>query len=159
MAEVFSLNQLQYKINFLRSKNKNLVVVVTNGCFDILHVGHIRYLQKAKQLGDILVVGINSDASVKKIKESNRPINSQNERAETIAALSCVDFVSIFNEETAEELLSLVKPNIYAKGGDYNEANLPEAQLVKNIGGEIVIIPYIPGYSTTETIKKLKKQT
>lgn len=157
MAEIVTLDQLPHKIEFIRSRNKNIKIVATNGCFDILHVGHIRYLQKAKQFGDVLVVGINSDLSVKKIKKSTRPINSQNERAEVIAALSCVDIVSIFNEETAEKFLTMVKPDIYVKGGDYNPDNLPEAALVKNIGAKIEIIPFVPGYSTTTTIERLKK--
>ncbi len=157
MAEIVTLDQLPHKIEFIRSRNKNLKFVATNGCFDILHVGHIRYLQKAKQLGDVLIVGINSDSSVKKIKGLNRPLNLQNERAEVLASLSCVDIVSIFNEETAEKFLTMVKPDIYVKGGDYDPDNLPEAPLVKSIGAKVVIIPFVPGYSTTSTIERLKK--
>ncbi|MBI3591333.1 MAG: D-glycero-beta-D-manno-heptose 1-phosphate adenylyltransferase [Candidatus Melainabacteria bacterium] len=157
MAEIIPPNQLKHKIDFLRSKNKKLVVVATNGCFDILHVGHIRSLQKAKKLGDILVVGINSDSSVKKLKGNNRPINSQNERAEILAALECIDFVTTFDEESAEKFLELFKPEIYVKGGDYDLDNLPEAVLVRNYGGKTVQFPIVPGFSTTNTIEKLKK--
>ena len=156
MAEIVSLEQLVYKIDFLRSKNKGLAVVATNGCFDILHIGHIRSLQKAKSLGNILVVGVNSDGSVKTIKGQNRPINNENYRAEILAALACVDFVTIFPESTAEKFLETLKPNIYVKGDEYNLDNLPEAILVKKLGGSVVKIPMIPGASTTSIIEKLK---
>lgn len=157
MAEIVSIEQLPHKIDFLRSKNKDLVIVATNGCFDILHIGHIRSLQKAKSLGDILVVGINNDSSVRKLKGEERPINKENERAEVLAALSCVDYVSIFQELTAENFLEQFKPNIYVKGDEYNINNLPEAPVVKKYGGKIIKIPMISGISTTETIRKLKK--
>ena len=157
MAEIISFDQLQNKIEFLRSRNKNLKVVATNGCFDILHIGHIRSLQKAKKLGDVLVVGLNSDSSTKKIKGNERPINNENERAEVLAALDCVNIVSIFNENTAEKFLELVKPNIYVKGQEYDIDNLPEATIVKKYGGTIIQIPMIPGISTTKIIESLKK--
>ena len=157
MAEIIPLNQLQHKIEFLRSRNKNLVIVATNGCFDILHIGHIRSLQKAKTLGDILVVGINSDSSIKKIKGKDRPINNENERAEILAALSCVDLVSVFSDETAVKFLEIVKPNIYVKGKEYDLDNLPEAILVKKQGGKTIEIPMIPQASTTNIIERLKK--
>lgn len=159
MAEIVPLNQLQHKIEFLRSRNKDLIVVGTNGCFDILHIGHIRSLQKAKKLGSILVVGLNNDSSVKKIKGKGRPINPENERAEVLAALDCVDIVSIFNDETAENFIELLKPNIYAKGNEYNVDNLPEAKTVKKYGGKIVQIPMVPGFSTTDLVKKFKEFT
>lgn len=157
MAEIVPLIHLSHKIDFLRSQKKDLVVVATNGCFDILHIGHIRSLQKAKSLGDILVVGINNNESVKKLKGEKRPINSENERAEVLASLSCVDIVSIFSDYTAEKFLRLIKPNIYVKGSEYDLDNLPEAILVKKLGGKIVEIPMIPGASTTNLIDKLKK--
>ena len=157
MAEIIPLNQLQNKIEFLRSKNKDLVVVGTNGCFDILHIGHIRSLQKAKTFGDILVVGLNSDSSVKKIKGNSRPINTENERAEVLAALNCVDVVSIFPEETAERFLEMLRPNIYVKGEEYEVDTLPESQVIRKYGGKIIQIPMIPNISTTNTINKLKK--
>ncbi|MBI2995454.1 MAG: D-glycero-beta-D-manno-heptose 1-phosphate adenylyltransferase [Candidatus Melainabacteria bacterium] len=157
MAEIVSLDQLQHKIDFLKSKNKNLVIVATNGCFDILHVGHIRSLQKAKTLGDILVVGINSDNSVKKLKGNNRPIINENERAEVLAALSCIDYITLFFEETAENFLEKVRPDIYVKGSEYTLDKLPEVKVVKKLGGKIVQIPMIPGISTTSIIQSLKK--
>lgn len=159
MAEIIPLNQLQHKVEFLRSRNKDLKVVGTNGCFDILHIGHIRSLQKAKKLGSILVVGLNNDSSVKKIKGKGRPINPEGERAEILAALDCVDIVSIFNDETGENFIELLKPDIYVKGNEYNVDNLPEAKIVKKYGGKIVQIPMVPGFSTTDLVKKFKDIT
>ena len=156
MAEIVPLEHLKHKIDFLRSRNKDLKVIATNGCFDLLHVGHIRSLGKAKSLGDVLIVGINSDSSVKKLKGADRPINNEQCRAEVLAALSCIDIVSIFNEDTAEGFLELVKPNIYVKGQEYDADNLPEAKIVKKYNGEIFLIPMIPNASTTNIIKKLK---
>lgn len=157
MAEIVPIDQLENKVQFLRSKNKDLKIVATNGCFDILHTGHIKSLQKAKSLGDILIVGLNSDASVKKIKGENRPINNEKDRAEILAALSCIDFVSIFHEDTAEKFLEIVKPDIYVKGGEYSVDMLPEAKIVKKYDGEIFLVPMIPDSSTTNLIKKIKK--
>lgn len=157
MGEIIPINQLSHRIEFLRSKNKDLVVVATNGCFDILHVGHIRFLQKAKSYGDILIVGLNSDFSVKKIKDKSRPINNENERAEILAALRSVDLVSIFNEENALNFLKEVNPDIYVKGDEYDLDNLQEAKQVKATGGKIILIPMIPGASSTNIIEKLKK--
>ena len=155
MAEIIPFDQIKNRIEFLNSKNKDLKVVATNVCFDILHIGHIRSLQKAKSLGDILVVGLNSDSSVKKLKGKSRPVNNEKNRAEILAALSCVDFVSIFNEDTAEKFLEIVKPNIYVKGGEYSVDILPEAQVVKKYGGEVFLVPMIPDLSTTQIIEKL----
>lgn len=157
MAEIIQLENLQNKIEHLRSKNPKLVVVATNGCFDILHLGHVRSLQKAKTFGDILVVGLNSDSSVERIKGNNRPIISENERAEILAALGCVDIVSIFKEETALRFLELLKPDVYVKGEEYNIDNLPEGRLIQEHGGKIIRIPMIPDCSTTKIIERLKK--
>lgn len=157
MAEIVPLEHLRHKIEFLRSKNKNLKIVATNGCFDILHIGHVRSLQKARTLGGILVVGINSDSSVQKIKGDKRPVNNEKDRAEVLAALSSIDMVCIFNEETAVRFLEILKPDIYVKGAEYDIDNLPEAKLVKKLGGTIVKIPMIPGTSTTKIIESLKK--
>ncbi len=157
MAEIIPSDQLKNRIEFLRSKNKDIKIIATNGCFDILHIGHIRSLQKAKSIGNILVVGLNSDASVKKIKGNDRPINNEKDRAEILAALSCIDFVSIFHEDTAEKFLEIVKPNIYVKGEEYNVDILPEAKIVKKYGGEIFLVPMIPDSSTTKLLEKIKK--
>ncbi len=132
-------------------------VVFTNGCFDILHAGHVRYLQAAKELGDCLILGLNSDQSVSAIKGPTRPINQQEDRAEVISALSAVDYVVIFDEPTAEDLVTAIKPTIYVKGGDYNVKDLPEAAIAEQYGGKTVLIPEVPGRSTTNMIKKMQK--
>ncbi|ACV24353.1 D-glycero-beta-D-manno-heptose 1-phosphate adenylyltransferase [Methanocaldococcus fervens] len=134
-------------------KSQNLKIVFTNGCFDILHRGHIEYLNKAKKLGDVLIVGINSDESVKKIKGDKRPIIPLYSRAYVLDNLKAVDFVVPFDEETPIELIKIIKPDVHVKGGDYKEEDLPEAEIVKGYGGEIKIIPLIEGYSTTKIIK------
>lgn len=130
--------------------------VFTNGCFDLLHVGHTRYLQAARGLGDRLVVGINSDASVRTLKGPTRPILPENERAELLASLACVDYVVIFSEPTADKLLSALRPAIYAKGGDYSADTLPESSTVRAYGGEISIVPFVPGRSTTDIVARIQ---
>lgn len=132
-------------------------IVFTNGCFDILHAGHVRYLQAAKELGDCLILGLNSDQSVSAIKGPTRPINQQEDRAEVVSALSAVDYVVIFDEPTAESLVTVIQPTIYVKGGDYNVKDLPEAAIVAQYGGETVLIPEVPGRSTTNMIKKMQQ--
>jgi D-glycero-beta-D-manno-heptose 1-phosphate adenylyltransferase len=136
-------------------KNTKKKIVFTNGCFDIIHAGHVRYLQAARQLGDLLIVGLNSDSSVSLLKGPTRPINNQEDRAEVLAALVAVDYVIIFGEQTAEKLIRVIKPDIYVKGGDYVVANLPEAELIDNLGGEIVLIPEVQGRSSSNIIKKI----
>ncbi len=133
-------------------KSQNLKIVFTNGCFDIIHRGHVEYLNKAKKLGDVLIVGINSDESVKKIKGDKRPIIPLYSRAYVLDNLKAVDFVVPFDEETPIELIKIIKPDVHVKGGDYKEEDLPEAEIVKDYGGEIKIIPLIEGYSTTKII-------
>ena len=157
MAEIIPLHQLQHKVELLRSRNKDIKIVATNGCFDILHVGHIRSLQKAKTFGDILIVGINSDSSIKELKGDLRPINNELDRAEVLASLECINIVSIFNEKTAERFLEFIKPNIYVKGGDYDLETLPEAILVRKYHGQTIQVPLVPNSSTTKIIEKLKK--
>jgi len=138
----------------LRKTRDNQKIVFTNGCFDILHVGHVDLLEKARALGDFLVVGLNSDASVKRSKGDARPIHDQNARAKVLAALQCVDAVTIFEEDTPVETIQLLKPDIHVKGGDYWPDELPEAQTVRENGGEIVIIPLVEGFSTTLALQK-----
>lgn len=157
MAEIIPYSQLPFKIEYLRSKNKDLKIVATNGCFDILHVGHVRSLQKAKTFGDMLVVGINSDKSIRTNKGDSRPINNESHRIEVIASLSCVDIVTIFDELTAEKFLELIKPDIYVKGSDYNLEDLPEAKLVRKYNGKVIGIPIVPNQSTTSVIDKIKQ--
>ncbi|MBC8102315.1 MAG: D-glycero-beta-D-manno-heptose 1-phosphate adenylyltransferase [Cytophagales bacterium] len=135
----------------LRADGKR--VVFTNGVFDILHVGHVRYLEQARALGDALLVGINSDASVRRLKGPTRPLNAQEERAEVIAALRCVEGTCVFDEDTPHALIEVVRPSIHAKGGDYQTPDaLPETPLVRSLGGEVVILPLVPGRSTTRLI-------
>jgi rfaE bifunctional protein nucleotidyltransferase chain/domain len=130
-------------------------VVFTNGCFDILHLGHVEYLEAASQLGDVLVVGLNSDASVRQLKGPTRPVLPQEARARILAALEFVEAVIIFNEETPEKLIEALRPDVLVKGGDYTEDQIAGASFVRSYGGEVVILPYIPGYSTTSLIQKI----
>lgn len=127
-------------------------IVFTNGCFDVLHVGHARCLAEARALGDALVVGLNSDRSVRALKGPYRPIVPEDERAEMLAHLACVDFVCIFDEERPDDLIAVVRPEIHAKGGDYREEDLPEAPIVRRYGGRIAIMPLVVGKSTTNII-------
>ncbi len=138
-------------------KKKGKKVVFTNGCFDILHVGHLRYLEEAKMFGDILVIGLNSDSSVKRLKGEKRPIVSQEERAEMLLGLKCVDYVVMFDEDTPVELLKDVKPDVHVKGGDYTKERLPEAEIVEKNGGRVEIVSLINGKSTTNIVKKIKE--
>ncbi len=132
-------------------------VVFTNGCFDILHVGHLRYLEEASEQGDILFVGVNSDDSVKRLKGPTRPINSENDRAEMLAGLKPVDYVVIFGEDTPVELISELKPSIHVKGGDYKKEELPETEVVEKNGGEVRILSLIEGKSTTNIVNKISE--
>jgi len=138
-----------------KEKANGKTVVFTNGCFDILHSGHVTYLEQAKSLGDILILGLNSDKSVKSIKGPKRPINSENDRAIVLAALESIDYVVQFEEDTPIELLKKVQPSIQAKGGDYIAEKLPEYPVVTGFGGEIKILPFVEGKSTTSTIEKI----
>lgn len=138
----------------LRQQNKK--VVFTNGCFDILHAGHVRYLESAKALGDYLVIGLNSDASVRALKGESRPINSQEDRAEVLGALRAVDCVVFFDDETAEKLIAKVRPDIYVKGGDYTVETLPEAKIVLGYGGKVELVPLVTGRSSSNIINKIK---
>lgn len=131
-------------------------IVFTNGCFDILHVGHVRYLGAARALGDCLVVGLNSDASVRRLKGPERPVNEEADRAEVLDALRAVDYVTIFDEPTAAELIEIIRPDVYVKGGDYTIATLPEAKIVRNYGGRVEFIDLVPERSTTRVIEKLR---
>ncbi len=142
------------------------IIVFTNGCFDLLHLGHIRYLQAARSLGDMLVVGINSDTSARALKGPGRPLVPQDERAEVLAALACVDYVTIFEEVTAVALVETLRPDVYVKGADYavadqpatiDYAKLPEAAPVLAYGGQVRLIPYLPGHSTTALIERIRE--
>jgi rfaE bifunctional protein nucleotidyltransferase chain/domain len=131
-------------------------VVFTNGHFDLLHVGHVDYLQRARELGDVLIVGLNSDASTRALKGESRPIIPQGERARMLAALACVDYVVIFEETTANSLVEALKPDLYVKGGDWGEGHAPpEAGVVASYGGQVRILPYLPEHSTTRLIETI----
>lgn len=133
-------------------------VVFTNGCFDILHAGHVTYLEKARSFGDCLVLGLNTDVSVRRLKGPERPINSELDRAKVVGALKAVDYVVLFGEQTAEHLISLVKPDVYVKGGDYTLETLPEAKIVQSYGGRVEFVNMVPGRSTTNIIRKIAAQ-
>jgi rfaE bifunctional protein nucleotidyltransferase chain/domain len=133
-------------------------ITVTNGCFDILHVGHLRYLQACKQLGDILVVLVNSNASVRRLKGPTRPIVDEADRAELVAGLGCVDYVTLFEEDTPEALLEAIRPDFYAKGNQYNEDNLPEINTLRRIGTQVRFVPMVESRSTTSIIDTIKQQ-
>ncbi len=130
-------------------------IVFTNGCFDILHVGHVRYLTAAKSFGDVLIVGLNSDESVRNLKGAGRPINNEKDRAEVLLGLRAVDYVAIFGERTAEKIIAEVAPDVYVKGGDYTLETLPEAKIVQSYGGRVELVNFVAGYSTTATVEKL----
>lgn len=130
-------------------------VVFTNGCFDILHRGHIAYLNRAKALADVLIIGLNSDTSVRRLKGPDRPINPLEDRAQVLAALSCVDHIVSFDDDTPHELIRAIRPDVFAKGGDYTRKTLPEAPLVEQLGGEVEILPYLENHSTTGIIERI----
>lgn len=155
--KLVSRGQIGEIVDKNKAVGKNLVF--TNGCFDIIHAGHVRYLSEAKKLGDCLIVGLNSDRSVKELKGPTRPLNHQEDRAEVVAALAAVDYVIIFDERTAESLINEVKPDIYVKGGDYCIEDIPEAKIVASNGGKTILIPEVPGRSSTNMIKKITGTT
>ena len=132
-------------------------IVFTNGCFDLLHVGHVRYLEEAKSLGEILVVAINSDRSTSRLKGPSRPINSQQDRAEVLAALACVDYVTIFDEPDPHRIISVLRPHILVKGGDWTRETTIGREIVENEGGKVVVVPYVKGVSTTTIIDRIVK--
>jgi D-beta-D-heptose 7-phosphate kinase/D-beta-D-heptose 1-phosphate adenosyltransferase len=151
---VFSLKEAKKHSVMLRKNGKK--VVFTNGCFDILHAGHVHYLEQAKELGDELVVGLNSDSSVKTLKGPSRPINNLEQRAKVLSSLKCVDRIVSFADETPIKLIKEIKPDVLVKGGDYKAKDVVGHKEIKSWGGEVKIIPLVPGLSTTNIIKKLK---
>ncbi len=132
-------------------------IVFTNGCFDILHVGHVRYLNAAKALGEVLVVGLNSDASVRRIKGAHRPINAEQDRAEILAALACVDYITVFEEPDPLAVIQAVAPDVLVKGADWEVSRIVGADFVRGYGGRVVRIPVVEGVSTTRLIEKILK--
>jgi D-beta-D-heptose 7-phosphate kinase/D-beta-D-heptose 1-phosphate adenosyltransferase len=152
-AKVKNLNQL-VRIR-RRLKRRGMKVVFTNGCFDILHRGHIHILKKAKSLGDVLIIGLNSDSSVRKLKGEKRPILLQNDRAEILAALEMVDYVLIFREDTPRKVISALIPDVLVKGGDYNRNEIVGRDVVESAGGRVVRVKQVPGRSTKNIIKNI----
>ena len=148
--------ELKRILEGLKSKGKR--IVFTNGCFDLLHPGHIRYLEKAKSLGDILIVGVNSDRSVQGLKGPNRPILPEEERAEILSGLECVNYLTIFDEPTPLELISFLRPHILVKGGDWTKETAAGREVVEELGGEVVILPFVEGASTSSLIETILKR-
>jgi rfaE bifunctional protein nucleotidyltransferase chain/domain len=153
--KIVALEELPEWRNSVRATGKRLVV--TNGCFDLLHIGHVTYLQAGRNLGDVLLVGLNSDASVHELKGPGRPINCESDRAAVLAALESVNGVCIFGERSAFRFLSIAQPDVYLKGGDYTleTLNQEERGTVEKAGGRIVIMPFVPGKSTTDLLNKI----
>ena len=152
MNNVYTLHTVS---QFL-ADSQNQTIILTNGCFDLLHPGHIDYLTKAKALGDQLIIGLNSDQSVQSIKGSTRPINNQQFRASMLLGLKPVDAVVIFDEDTPINLINTIKPSIHVKGGDYTAESLPEYPVVIGYGGEVSIIPFLDGYSSTSILDRMQ---
>ena len=154
--KLVSLQTLARKVAVLKKQGKK--IVMTGGFFDIIHPGHTRYLQKARNLGDVLIVAINSDESTRKNKGPKRPINDEKTRAEIIAALESVNYVTIFNELTPKEIIAEVKPDIWVKGGQYKEAEMPETSIIKQYGGKVKILPLEKSFSVSGLVEKIIKE-
>ena len=153
--KIVSLETLKGKINRHRQEKKT--IAFTNGCFDILHFGHVNYLEAAKKKNRVLIVGLNSDASTRRIKGPQRPINSQKERARVLAALGCVDYVVIFNEDTPSRVIAAVKPDVLIKGADWKGKDVAGSDVVAKSGGKVEFIKYLTSYSTSNTIAAIQK--
>lgn len=155
MGKIVDKNTLRQEVILAKARGER--VVFTNGCFDILHVGHVRYLQDARALGDCLVVGLNADASVKRLKGPERPVQTESDRAEILASLKCVDLVAIFTEDTPLELIKLVEPDVLVKGGDWPVEKIVGHELVLARGGEVKSLPFHEGRSTTSILERIKR--
>ncbi|SFL18967.1 D-glycero-beta-D-manno-heptose 1-phosphate adenylyltransferase [Halanaerobium salsuginis] len=156
-AKLKQLADLKKEVNL--AKKQGELIVFTNGCFDILHVGHIRYLKKAAALGDKLIVAVNNDNSVRELKGKTRPLVPEQERVEMLSALEMIDYLLLFAETDCKKLLSELEPQLYVKGGDYRVEDLPEAETVYSYGGKIILITQVKGRSTTNLIKKIRKNS
>ena len=152
--KIFNKNNLLEKLEIWRDANKK--IVFTNGCFDLIHLGHIEVLARSADLGDILIIGVNTDSSIKELKGNNRPIIEENSRAQQLASLEFVDAVVLFNEQTPLELIKVIKPNIITKGGDYKSEQVVGKEVTVKNEGEVIIIPLTQGYSTTSILDKIK---
>jgi rfaE bifunctional protein nucleotidyltransferase chain/domain len=154
-SKIYTLSSL--KAELISWKQAGSVVVFTNGCFDIIHLGHVDYLEKARRLGNRLVLGLNSDSSIRRLKGSGRPILDENARSRIMASFEFIDAVTLFSEETPINLIREVKPDILVKGNDYDPENIVGVDFVKSYGGKVITIELIPGYSTSGIIKKIKE--
>ncbi|OQW50349.1 MAG: glycerol-3-phosphate cytidylyltransferase [Proteobacteria bacterium SG_bin7] len=154
MGKVVSVDELRNHLSPLR---KNKKVVFTNGCFDILHVGHVSYLRRARHLGDFLVVGLNADVSVRRLKGPTRPVQCEEDRATILSALECVDYVVLFSEDTPKDLIEKVNPDVLVKGGDWPVDKIVGADYVISIGGQVKSLPFIEGKSSSSILEKVKK--
>ena len=153
MGQYLTQDDLYRTLSILR---KNQRVVFTNGCFDLLHIGHVRYLKEAKSLGDLLVVALNTDESVRKLKGPERPVQNQDDRAEILSSLACVDFTVLFNEETPIKVIETLRPDFLVKGGDWKIDQIVGSQFVQSYGGKVLSLPFVEGRSTTRIIAKTK---
>jgi len=156
MVKIYSLDQLLMERARLRRLGRR--VVFTNGCFDLIHPGHIRYLQEARRLGDALIVALNSDRSVRELKGASRPILDQNERAEVMAALGCVDYVTIFDQITPREIIAALLPDVLVKGGDWDLDRIVGRDEVEAAGGQVLSLPFVEGCSTTDIIERIARR-
>lgn len=156
-SKILSLAELMRRADEIRRSGQKLVL--TNGCFDLLHLGHVRYLQEARRLGDFLVVAVNGDESVRYLKGEGRPLNGEADRAEVVAALACVDYVTIFSDARVTEVIKALRPAVYVKGGDYtlDTLNPEEVAALKEVGAEIRTVPLVAGKSTSEMIERLRQ--
>jgi rfaE bifunctional protein nucleotidyltransferase chain/domain len=146
----------EIKAIVVEARNNRKKVAFTNGCFDLLHRGHVHVLRQARACGDVLIVGINSDESVKQIKGSARPVLPESDRCELLGAMEMVDFVILFNESDPYDLIAAIQPDVLVKGGDWNSEKIIGADLVEEAGGSVVVVPYIKGFSTTEIIERIR---
>ncbi len=154
-GKIYQREELKQELERLRGEGRK--IVFTNGCFDILHVGHVRYLQAAKDMGDVLVLALNSDASVKSLKGAKRPLITESERAIVVAALASVDYVTIFSETTPLSLIEYLRPDVLVKGGDWAEEEVVGGEAVAQWGGKVSIIPSVVGASTTNIVGKISR--
>lgn len=154
MSKIKTLPALKKTLAAFRKQNKR--IVLTNGCFDLLHRGHCEYLKKARQMGDLLVVGLNSDASVHRLKRQGRPLTKQADRAAVLAALESVDFVTIFNEDTPFRVIKEIRPDVLVKGGDWDKNKVVGKDIVESYGGTVKLVKFLKGYSTTKILKEIR---
>ena len=152
---VLTKNELKDQVDEWHKQSKS--VIFTNGCFDVLHTGHLHLLQRARALGDLLIVGINSDRSVKQLKGHDRPLIGEDERAELLAALSCVDYVTVFSERTPLRVITAVKPDVLVKGADYSISDVVGRDVVERRGGRVELVPLLPGFSTTGLVESIQQ--